>query len=279
MNRIIGLFALASICTLAAPAFAGQVTYTYDVLGRLDTVTYDDGTVVQYSYDSAGNRTARVLEIESADFSINNVTAEEGVNLTFTVTRSGPTSSSQSVNYATANGTALAGSDYVARSGTLSFNSGQTSRTVTVTSIEDTAAEPNETFYVNLSSATGGATISDSQGLGTITNDDTSNSPPNALADSKTVSGLFSEATIFVLNNDSDPDGDNLTITSVSQPSNAQVQIGAFGTTIRVLTTGYGTSFFGYTISDGNGGTASAFVSLTVNGGGPSPFNPLGGPH
>ena len=170
MNRIPGIFVCVLACVFAAPAPADQIGYTYDALGRLKTVGYEDGTIVRYDYDSAGNRTSRV--VESGRFSINNVTAQEGNSLTFTVTRSGPTSATQSVSYATANGTATAGSDYTARSGSLSFAPGQSSKTVTIAGIEDSTFEPNETFYVNLSSATQGATIADSQGLGTIVNDD-----------------------------------------------------------------------------------------------------------
>ena len=170
MNRIPGIFVCVLACVFAAPAPADQIGYTYDALGRLKTVGYEDGTVVRYDYDSAGNRTSRV--VESGRFSINNVTAQEGNSLTFTVTRSGPTSATQSVSYATANGTAAAGWDYKAKSGSLSFAPGQSSKTVTIGGIEDSTFEPNETFYVNLSSATQGATIADSQGLGTIVNDD-----------------------------------------------------------------------------------------------------------
>jgi YD repeat-containing protein len=45
---------------LSAPAFAGTVTYTYDVLGRLITATYSTGAVITYSYDATGNRTSVV---------------------------------------------------------------------------------------------------------------------------------------------------------------------------------------------------------------------------
>jgi len=41
---------------LAAPALAGTAQYTYDSLNRLTQVQYDDGTIIQYSYDAAGNR-------------------------------------------------------------------------------------------------------------------------------------------------------------------------------------------------------------------------------
>jgi Calx-beta domain len=75
------------------------------------------------------------------------------------------------VNYGTADGTALAGNDYAAASGIVSFLPGQTSRTVSVSVNGDTTVEGNETFLVNLSSPTS-ATIGDSQGVGTIRNND-----------------------------------------------------------------------------------------------------------
>jgi hypothetical protein len=107
--------------------------------------------------------------------SINNVTVTEGnsgtTNAVLTVTLSQTSASTVTVNYATANGTAAAGSDYVAQSSTLSFTAGQTSRTVAIVVNGDTSVEPNETFLVNLSAPVG-ATIADSQGVGTINNDD-----------------------------------------------------------------------------------------------------------
>jgi hypothetical protein len=102
--------------------------------------------------------------------------------LTFTVSRTG--TAAFSVGYATANGTASAGSDYVAASGTLNFAQGQTTQTVSVTINGDTVVEPNETFFVNLANATNGGAIVDGQGLGTITNDDGAgvNHAPTAIA-------------------------------------------------------------------------------------------------
>lgn len=90
--------------------------------------------------------------------------------LTFTVTRAGSTGAF-SVDYATANNTAGAG-DYVPVSGTLNFADGETSKTVQVTINGDTDVEADEGFFLNLSNATGGVTISDNQGVGTIANDD-----------------------------------------------------------------------------------------------------------
>ncbi|NOT53587.1 MAG: hypothetical protein HOP18_03185, partial [Deltaproteobacteria bacterium] len=91
--------------------------------------------------------------------------------LTFTVSLSPASVGTVTVNYATANGSATAGSDYTATSGALTFTAGQTSKTVTVNILGDTTIELNEGFLVNLSGASG-ATIADGQGVGTITNDD-----------------------------------------------------------------------------------------------------------
>jgi YD repeat-containing protein len=52
------VFVLQAIAALAAsPAFGETVTYTYDELGRVKTVTYNNGQVITYNYDAAGNRT------------------------------------------------------------------------------------------------------------------------------------------------------------------------------------------------------------------------------
>lgn len=90
---------------------------------------------------------------------------------TFNVLLSPATSQTVTVNYATANNTASAGTDYVAASGTLTFLPGQQSQPVSVTINGDATPESNETFNVNLSSPVN-ATLGDGQGIGTITNDD-----------------------------------------------------------------------------------------------------------
>ena len=74
----------------------------------------------------------------------------------FTVTLTpAPTAGTVTVRYATADGTALAGSDYTAATGTLTFGVGQTTKTVTVNVTGDTQVEADETFFVNLSAPTG----------------------------------------------------------------------------------------------------------------------------
>jgi hypothetical protein len=117
------------------------------------------------------------------NISINDVTIAEGNSgtkvATFTVSHTG---SAFSVNYATSNSTATAGSDYLAVSGTLNFADGTSTQTVSVTINGDTIYEPNETFFANLTGATNGGTIVKSQGVGTIANDDTTPVGPAVVA-------------------------------------------------------------------------------------------------
>ena len=70
----------------------------------------------------------------------------------------------------------------MAASGTLNFAAGTSTQTVSVTINGDTIYEPNETFFVNLTGATNGGTITKSAGLGTIANDDTAPVGPAVVA-------------------------------------------------------------------------------------------------
>jgi hypothetical protein len=85
--------------------------------------------------------------------------------LVFTVSLSGPSTSSVTVNYATANGSATAGNDYASTSGTLNFAPGETSKTLTVAIYGEIPS--TRTFYVRLSNPVN-ATIADGEGSGTI---------------------------------------------------------------------------------------------------------------
>ena len=72
-------------------------------------------------------------------------------NMLFVVTRSGDLPPAVQVNYTTVNGTAIAGTDYVATSGTLSFAANQTTATIAVPIIGNTLLQSNRTFTVSLS--------------------------------------------------------------------------------------------------------------------------------
>lgn len=114
--------------------------------------------------------------------SIDNVNINEGnspnnVTATFNVTLDRDSQDDISVNFTTAdfgNGVnrATANSDYLPTSGTLTFNSGQTSKTIQVAVRGDNTDEADETFAVNLSNNSSGSNILAGQGIGTILDDD-----------------------------------------------------------------------------------------------------------
>ena len=126
----------------------------------------------QGAMNFASNQIA-VLAVPQINISDSNVTEGNinGTNAVFTVSLTFPSLQNVSVDFATEDGTALAGNDYVSTNGTLMFAPGVSNQTVTVQVNVDVDIEPNEAFYVNLSDAVN-APIEDAQGVGTIINDD-----------------------------------------------------------------------------------------------------------
>ena len=92
-------------------------------------------------------------------------------NATFNVTLASPSDKAVTLSYATADDTARASSDYTRTSGTLVFNPGEVSKSISVPVAGNTLNEGDESFFVNLSNAAG-AVIGDSQAIGTIVDDD-----------------------------------------------------------------------------------------------------------
>jgi hypothetical protein len=112
--------------------------------------------------------------------------------LTVSITLSAASTTPVTVTYATANGTAAAGSDYLAASGTVTFAPGETSKTITIAVNGDRLGEHDETFYVNLSGATN-ATIANGQGVGTILDDE----PRISISDVTKAEGKKGQTTLF----------------------------------------------------------------------------------
>lgn len=127
----------------------------------------------------SGAPEAPIVPVLPVTFSIGDVTTVEGdggtTSFQFTVSIVGTPAPSVSVDWATADGTAtVAGSDYVAATGHLTFDAGgPATRTIAVAVTGDAADEAAETFFVDLSNASGpGAAIADGRGQATIQNDD-----------------------------------------------------------------------------------------------------------
>ena len=168
--------------------FAPGVT-TQQVMVSVRGDTLDEGAAETFNVnlssasnasisDSSGVGTITDDDDPPPALAIGNATVTEGnsgtVNAVFTVTLTGATTQTVTVNYATAtvSGGASSSTDYTSKSGSLTFlPGGATSQQITVAVNGDTLDEANETFNVNLSNAVI-ATISDSQGSGTITDDD-----------------------------------------------------------------------------------------------------------
>jgi hypothetical protein len=107
--------------------------------------------------------------------SIDDVQVAEGNTGTaaaaFTVSLANASAFGATVDWATADATATAGTDFTATGGTASFAPGETTTQVVVDVTGDTTAELNETFAVTLANPSG-ATVADATGIGTITDDD-----------------------------------------------------------------------------------------------------------
>src|SRR5262249_15728320 len=127
--------------------------------------------------DGQGQGTVVNDDAPPPSLSVTDVSQNEGNNgftsFVFQVNLSGASSQTVTCQFATADGTAtLADGEYKAASGSLTFNPGEVSKTVTVQVKGARKLEPNETFFLNLSGPTN-ATIADGQGQGIIGNDDT----------------------------------------------------------------------------------------------------------
>ncbi len=237
--------------TVALPAHAADTSYTYDALGRLTAVAYTCGKSVAYSYDAAGNRTSVVTAGGNAspvanadsiavvfntaknfDPRVNDTDADCDA-LTITATGSGPSHGGVTIN----GGTSITYTPTTGYSGADSFSY----------TISDPAG--------HTASATVSVTVAPA------------NQPPAAVNDSITTPKNTAK-TFDPRVNDSDPEGDALTITGTSSgPSHGTAAVNSGVSITYTPTTGYsGSDSFNYTISDGHGGTATATVSVTVTG-------------
>ena len=129
------------------------------------TLDDDTGTGTITDDDEGAGGTPPALSIADA------AAVEEGGTAEFAVTLSRASTETVTVDFQTSDGTAKAGSDYTTKTGTLTFLAGQTTTTVSVSTVDDDAQEETEAFTVALSNPTG-ATLDDDTGTGTITDDD-----------------------------------------------------------------------------------------------------------
>ena len=158
--------ASAVVTIVVVPAAAGTLENTATVT----TTSFDPNAL-----NNSESEQTTVAGAPTPMLAIDDVSVTEGNAGTsaavFTVTKTG--AGAATVDWATAAGSATAGSDFTAASGSLSFAGPSGTQTIVVQVVGDTLSEPSETFFVNLSNP-GGASISDGQGIGTIVDDDAS---------------------------------------------------------------------------------------------------------
>jgi hypothetical protein len=198
---------------------------------------------------------------------INSVTVDDGTSgntAVFTVSLSQASTSTVTVNYATVDGTAHAGTDFKAVSGTLTFSPSTVSKTISVAINPDTTAKANETFSVSLTGATN-AVIATASGSGTIV--DTIGAPPVPPTASN-ISSETLEGTAIALNvlaSATDPSGYALSLASFTQGSHGSVVKNASGLLVYTSASGYlGADSFTYTVTDTQGLSATGTVSMLV---------------
>ncbi len=134
-------------------------------------LTRTEGTAIIVDNDTLASSS------QPASLSVRDLTTDEAAGTaTFTVLLDKATSDSFSVAYSTLNGSASGGADYSAASGTLSFSAGETSKTVTIALANDSSAELEESFYLNLGTLSGNAAgavrLADASGQASIVRND-----------------------------------------------------------------------------------------------------------
>ena len=168
----------------AAPTIDTNGNLTFTPVANIATSTTatievrakDNGGTANGGVDTSVAKTFNITVNPQPKISISDVTITEGDSgiafAEFQVSLSNASTETVSVNYATANNTAIAGSDYTATNDTLTFAPGVTTQTFRVAVNGDTIDEANESFFVNLSNPSK-ATIIDAQGIGNIIDNDT----------------------------------------------------------------------------------------------------------
>ena len=256
-------------------AVTGTLNFAAGDLSKTITVPITDDTIFEGSENftitlsgptnaSIGtpSGTGTIVDNDSAPVvsSISSPTVAEGADLVYDIALSNASTTSTTLAYSLGGGSASA-ADY----GTPSFNNGVTlvggnllipagvtSFSVTVPTLDDVINEPTETLPLIIGGVTGTGSITD-DGAPLAVNDHISTNEDTPV-------------TIVVRNNDSDPEGDSLTVSAVTQGAHGTVIIDPVtGNPIYTPHANYsGADSFTYTINDGHGGTSTATVNLDV---------------
>jgi YD repeat-containing protein len=259
-ERVIRRLALAFALSCAVGSTAEAAScFTYDELGRIIEATYENGTKFTYSYDPNGNRTTTSVQtgqtptcpdpggygenhppVAVADSSTARPTIVQVIDVR--ANDSEPDGDPITLSQVTtpAKGTAVIANgkvEYTANSGATGTDS------FSYTIIDGRGGSANTTVSITAFVA---------------------NSAPVAVTESATVAPTVA-TTLSVRANDTDADGDNLTISNVSTPSKGTTSISSGNIVYTANANTTGTDSFNYTVIDGYGGTSSVTDTITIN--------------
>jgi hypothetical protein len=141
------------------------------------TIVLADGTIYSGSLDPLNAVTGDTVQFSQAVYTVN----KDGVYATITVTRSGSTANSATVHFATSDGTAQQPKNYTMASGSLTFASGETSKSFNVPITNNVYLEPDQTVNLNLSNASGLSLGNLSFATLIISHNSPSSSPPQLI--------------------------------------------------------------------------------------------------
>lgn len=238
----------ALMIAASSPSFAG-VQYVYDSAGRLIRAIYSNGVTIEYRYDAAGNRTQIITTNvpNSPPVAVNDtaaVNASQSVDIYVRLNDSDPDGNSLTITHV---GTPSGGGSATIRGGG--------------TYIRYTAPTSggSKTFTYTISDGVGGTDTA------TVTVTVIAASQP-PVAENDTASVVVNQSVaIFVRANDSDANNDPITVIGTSNVTGGSVSIASGGSyVIYYAPAEVGIYSFEYTISDGNGGTATAQVYVDV---------------
>ena len=153
--------ATVAVTIVADDVHEAEEMFSVELSGAMYS-TIDDGSAIGTITDDDPPPTLAIGD---------STASESAGQMTFSVTKTGPTALPATVSWATSNGSATAGEDYANSSGSLTFAPGETSMTISVAIMADDRYEGAETFTVTLSGSSN-STLADASATGTITDDD-----------------------------------------------------------------------------------------------------------
>ena len=204
----------ATTLTVTIPTGASSASFTVPTTDDVDvesaeTLTASIGSVTGTVTITDGDATGTIFDNDATipDVVVGDVTVSEGGTATFTVGLTAPAIDDVTITLSTADGSALSGSDYTATTITVDIPTGATSVTFVVPTIEDTTDEPDETFIVAITGASGTLGDTTDTATGTIVDDDPAPSVLVADASATEGDGLVFSVTL------SNPSTETITVT------------------------------------------------------------------